>query len=44
MLWLFLVLKHGSHNTEMIRMDFFFTDEELWRLIIYIRTLGQASP
>jgi mono/diheme cytochrome c family protein len=41
---LFWVLKHGSHDTEMMRMDFFFTDEELWKLIIYIRTLGQASP
>jgi mono/diheme cytochrome c family protein len=41
---LFWVLKHGSHNTEMMRMDFFFTDEELWKLIIYIRTLGQATP
>lgn len=41
---LFWVLKHGSHNTEMMRMDFFFTDEELWKLIIHIRTLGQASP
>lgn len=41
---LFWVLKHGSHNTEMMRMDFFFTDEELWKLIIYIRTLGQVTP
>ncbi len=41
---LFWVLKHGSHNTEMMRMDFFFTDEELWKLIIHIRTLGKASP
>lgn len=41
---LFWVLKHGSHNTEMMRMDFFFTDEELWKLILYIRTFGQASP
>ncbi len=37
---LFWVLKHGSHNTEMMRMDFFFTDEELWRLISYIRSLA----
>jgi mono/diheme cytochrome c family protein len=37
---LFWVLKHGSHGTEMMRMDFFFTDDELWTLIHYIRTLG----
>ena len=37
---LFWVLKHGSHDSEMMRMDFFFTDEELWWLISYIRTLG----
>jgi mono/diheme cytochrome c family protein len=39
---LFWVLKHGSHGTEMMRMDFFFTDEELWTLIRYIRMLGRA--
>ena len=37
---LFWVLKHGSHGTEMMRMDFFFSDDELWTLIRYIRTLG----
>lgn len=43
---LFWVLKHGSHGTEMMRMDFFFTDDELWTLIRYIRKLGQppAAP
>lgn len=41
---LFWVLKHGSHGTEMMRMDFFFTEEELWRLILYIRRLGEAGP
>jgi len=40
---LFWVLKHGSHGTEMMRMDFFFTDDELWTLIRYIRKLG-APP
>jgi mono/diheme cytochrome c family protein len=40
---LFWVLKHGSHGTEMMRMDFFFTDDELWTLIRHIRMLGQAS-
>jgi len=39
---LFWVLKHGSHGTEMMRMDFFFTDDELWTLIRYIRTLGRT--
>ena len=38
LLW---VLKNGSHQTEMMRMDFFFTEEELWKLVIYIRTLGR---
>lgn len=37
---LFWVLKHGSHGTEMMRMDFFFTDQELWTLIRYLRTFG----
>ena len=41
---LFWVLKHGSHNTEMMEMDLFFTDEELWKLIVFIRTLGQGTP
>jgi mono/diheme cytochrome c family protein len=41
---LFWVLKHGSHETEMMRMDFFFTDAELWTLIVYIRTLGTREP
>ena len=41
---LFWVLKHGSHNTEMMEMDLFFTDEELWKLIVFIRTLGQVAP
>jgi hypothetical protein len=27
----------------MMRMDFFFTDEELWGLISYIRTLGETD-
>ena len=36
---LFWVLKNGSHNTEMMRMDFFFYDKDLWKLILYIRTL-----
>ncbi|HEX9756504.1 MAG TPA: cytochrome c [Nitrospiria bacterium] len=40
---LFWVLKHGSHDSEMMRMDFFFTDEELWGLISYIRTLGETD-
>jgi len=40
---LFWVLKHGSHGTEMMRMDFFFTDQELWTLVRYIRTLGRAA-
>ncbi|HTP41998.1 MAG TPA: c-type cytochrome [Nitrospiria bacterium] len=37
---LFWVLKNGSHGTEMMRMDFFFTDQELWTLIRYIRSFG----
>ena len=37
---LFWVLKQGSHDTEMMRMEFFFTDEELWTLVRYIRLLG----
>jgi len=37
---LFWVLKNGSHGTEMMRMDFFFTNQELWTLIRYIRTFG----
>jgi len=37
---LFWVLKQGSHDTEMMRMEFFFTDEELWTLVRYIRSLG----
>ena len=41
LLW---VLKNGSHQTEMMRMDFFFTDEELWRLILHIRALGRPLP
>lgn len=41
---LFWVLKHGSHGTEMMRMDFFFKDEELWKLILYIRTFGTHAP
>ncbi|MEW6325413.1 MAG: c-type cytochrome [Nitrospirota bacterium] len=41
---LFWVLKRGSHDTEMMRMDFFFTDEELWTLVRYIRTLGASGP
>jgi mono/diheme cytochrome c family protein len=41
---LFWVLKHGSHETEMMRMDYFFTDEELWKLVTYIRTLGIPDP
>lgn len=40
---LFWVLKHGSHGTEMMRMDFFFTDDELWTLIRYIRMLGRPT-
>jgi mono/diheme cytochrome c family protein len=40
---LFWVLKHGSHDTEMMRMEFFFTDEELWTLVRYIRRLGPAA-
>jgi mono/diheme cytochrome c family protein len=40
---LFWVLKHGSHGTEMMRMDFFFTDQELWTLVRYIRTLGHVA-
>ena len=40
---LFWVLKHGSHDTEMMRMEFFFTDEELWTLVRYLRRLGAAA-
>jgi mono/diheme cytochrome c family protein len=40
---LYWVMKHGSHGTEMMRMDFFFTDQELWTLVRYIRTLGRAG-
>jgi len=36
---LFWVLKHGSHSTEMMQMDLFFYDKDLWKLILYIRTL-----
>jgi mono/diheme cytochrome c family protein len=39
---LFWVLTHGIHETQMMRMDFFFTDNELWTLIRYLRTL--SSP
>ncbi len=41
---LYWVLTHGSHDTEMMRMDFFFTEEELWKLILYVRSLGGADP
>lgn len=41
---LFWVLKHGSHETDMMRMDFFFTDDELWMLIKHIRTFGTPAP
>lgn len=41
---LFWVLNHGSHQTEMMRMDYFFTDPELWGLIHYIRTFNPPSP
>jgi mono/diheme cytochrome c family protein len=37
---LYWILKNGSHGTEMMRMDFFFTDQELWTLVRYIRTFG----
>jgi mono/diheme cytochrome c family protein len=40
---LFWVLKHGSHGTEMMRMDFFFTDQELWTLVRYLRTFGPGT-
>lgn len=40
---LFWVLKRGSHGTEMMPMEFFFTDQELWTLVRYIRTLGHAA-
>ena len=41
---LFWVLNHGIHETEMMRMDFFFTDDELWALIHYLRGFNPQSP
>jgi mono/diheme cytochrome c family protein len=41
---LFWVLKQGSHDTEMMRMEFFFTDEELWTLVRYIRLFAPPRP
>jgi mono/diheme cytochrome c family protein len=37
---LYWVLNHGIHESQMMRMDFFFTDNELWTLVRYLRTLG----